>query len=577
MTESKPMRFAVLCNGKTFSKWEAECIESLMNSGVAEPVLLIVNGNPPLPPSSLLKRLAGIKPSGHLIWRLFNRFYVNRKSRATAQTDLSSTLEAVKVLTCKTEKKSKFSEIFHDDDMRQIRELKLDFILRFGFGIIKGEILKSAKFGIWSYHHGDPSQYRGQPPGFWELYNRSNLAGAVLQRLSETLDAGTILHAGQFKTERHSYVATRDRLYFGASQWVKRTCIAFAQNEQFLSTFEGSTESGPIYKTPNNIEMMKFLGLTVLEFIKVQFNSLFVHQQWSVAVIDGPIHEVAGLDTEESQSQLLKKAKWASEPKRAFLADPFGANIEASSQGLRIFVEKYDWDQQIGEIGYIGYDDKLGFSDYHPAFKADFHLSYPSIFEDGARQYCIPEASESGSVNILEMQDGLPINFGSGITVPIPAVDPTIVKHNNRYWLFCSFDTPVANTDLHLYYSSKLEGPWSPHPLNPVKTDVRAVRPAGSLFTFEGNLYRPAQDCSVQYGGQIHVNLIAVMDEQNFEETTVAKCSPDSTGRYPYGLHTLSAAGQYTIIDGARKTFIPRYFGATIFQKIRKKLGLSPQ
>jgi hypothetical protein len=46
---------------------------------------------------------------------------------------------------------------FEDDDIRRIRELDLDVILRFGFRLLRGAILDSARYGVWSYHHGDNS------------------------------------------------------------------------------------------------------------------------------------------------------------------------------------------------------------------------------------------------------------------------------------------------------------------------------------------------------------------------------------------------------------------------------------
>ena len=39
-----------------------------------------------------------------------------------------------------------------------------------------------------------------------------------------------------------------------------------------------------------------------------------------------------------------------------------------------------------------------------------------------------------------------------------------------------------------------------------VKTDVRSARPAGTPFVYQGELYRPAQDCSRTYGGSIVIH-----------------------------------------------------------------------
>ena len=48
-----------------------------------------------------------------------------------------------------------------------IKSKNLDILFRRDFRILKGEILNSARFGIWSFHHGDNDHFRGLPPGFW--------------------------------------------------------------------------------------------------------------------------------------------------------------------------------------------------------------------------------------------------------------------------------------------------------------------------------------------------------------------------------------------------------------------------
>jgi len=50
------------------------------------------------------------------------------------------------------------------------------------------------------HHHGDNDYYRGGPAYFWEVYERNPLSGAILQVLTEHLDAGMVLCKGQFAT-----------------------------------------------------------------------------------------------------------------------------------------------------------------------------------------------------------------------------------------------------------------------------------------------------------------------------------------------------------------------------------------
>src|SRR5262249_31739040 len=90
---------------------------------------------------------------------------------------------------------------YRDEDIRAIKSLNLDVLLRFGSGILHGEILSASRFGILSFHHGDNRINRGGPAGFWEVYFRQDATGFVIQQLTEEVDAGNVLFRGCFATK----------------------------------------------------------------------------------------------------------------------------------------------------------------------------------------------------------------------------------------------------------------------------------------------------------------------------------------------------------------------------------------
>jgi hypothetical protein len=138
-----------------------------------------------------------------------------------------------------------------------------------------------------------------------------------------------------------------------------------------------------------------------------------------------------------------------------------------------------------------------------------------------------------------------------------PAVDPTVFEHDGRWWMLCTHKEYGDNGELHAFYADDLLGPWSPHVGNPVKTDDSSSRPAGTPFTHEGRLYRPAQDCSSGYGLRVVLNEIVRLTPTEFDEHVVTTVAPDASGPYPDGLHTISTAGDWTVIDGKRRIFSP--------------------
>jgi len=66
-------------------------------------------------------------------------------------------------MECAVMKRGRYSEYFTDEDIERIRAFKLDFLVKFGFGITRGAILDVARYGVWSFHHDDEARYRGSP------------------------------------------------------------------------------------------------------------------------------------------------------------------------------------------------------------------------------------------------------------------------------------------------------------------------------------------------------------------------------------------------------------------------------
>src|SRR5690606_37026312 len=113
--------------------------------------------------------------------------------------------------------------------------------------------------------------------------------------------------------------------------------------------------------------------------------------------------------------------------------------------------------------------------------------------------------------------------------------DPTLFKHEGRYWLLFTLqdDGAWGNQKLYAYHAPSLDAPWTAHPLNPVKCDIGATRPAGNVFSVEGSLFRPSQDCSTTYGGALVINQILALTQDRFEEREVARLRPLKASPYP--------------------------------------------
>jgi hypothetical protein len=273
---------------------------------------------------------------------------------------------------------------------------------------------------------------------------------------------------------------------------------------------------------------------------------LYAHETWNIGLVYEPISTFA-------EGEATHTIHWLSPPSNdRYYADPFGLERNGS---LYILCEEFDYRSNKGRIISIEMKQKKYESTPRVAMEFPFHTSYPYLIESRGEIYCIPETARAMEIALYRSVD-FPCRWEKVSTlVPrFPARDATVFEHNGLWWLTCS-GSPTT-PDLYAWYSSDLLGPWVPHPSNPVKKDPSSSRPAGTPFVCDGILYRPAQDCSRTYGGRIILNRVRVLTTDAFKEDSATVIEPNVSGPYPHGLHTISAAGDVTLIDGKRNEFI---------------------
>ena len=115
-------------------------------------------------------------------------------------------------------------------------------------------------------------------------------------------------------------------------------------------------------------------------------------------------------------------------------------------------------------------------------------------------------------------------------------------------------ERPLARADQRnrklrrLYSDDPLSENWNPHPLNPVVSDVREARSAGRIFEYEGNIYRPSQNCGGRYGRGLNLSKILKLSETEFEETVIGAYEPH-WDKDLLGVHHISYDRGLTLID----------------------------
>ena len=557
-----PLRIGLLLDTKMLPACFAEALGQIARSNFARLELVVFNGDAQLqslhspPPRSMVRRtlaiLAERKRRRKLLFALYQRWDAKHISEAQdplREVDCGEYLKGIESLTV-TPVAKRFVHRFPEDAVRRLREKNLDVLIRFGFNILRGDILQAARYGVWSYHHGDNNEYRGGPAYFWELYEDNPLSGAVLQVLTEELDAGKVLHKGIFATCRGvSWARNRVQPYWGSTTFLIQKlrqlhdCGWERVDAEALppEPYRGKTK---IYTAPTNGQMLRWFARQLIRtFVRRTLRLVRGRRlpHWRLALNWGSQSCIAGDGKTD-----LTRFQWIESPPGHFYADPF--LIEHSGKPW-VFFEDFDYRAQKGVIACAEVTGK-GISKVIPALEKPYHLSYPCVFWDEAGLYLVPESNSNKTVELYRCTR-FPDAWETVATLmQIPAVDTTVWVEDGLYWFFVTLkEARGAAFQLCLFYSRTLTGEWTSHPQNPIATDVRFSRGAGAIFKEQGKLFRPSQDCSGNYGRRCTLNEIVVLNEREYRErpriAVVAEGIPGILGT-----HTYSRLAQLEVIDG---------------------------
>jgi hypothetical protein len=259
----------------------------------------------------------------------------------------------------------------------------------------------------------------------------------------------------------------------------------------------------------------------------------------------------------------------------AYDADPFGIERDGV---LTVFVEAFDYRVRRGEIHFYQYDAEDRLIDQGVALSEPWHLSYPTLIEDGGELYMLPEGYKSGG-SILYRCARFPDRWEPVARLgETAAIDATLVRRDGLWWMFHALPGPEdrAMRELHLAWAESLAGPWTDHPANPVMTGFETSRPGGTTFVKDGVLHLPIQDCAATYGAAINLLRIDTLSPDAFSAQIIQRFEAgDLIEGFADGLHTLSGYGDVSFIDvkSIRSSPAERWLKTEF--KARRLLGLN--
>lgn len=563
MTAKEPLRVGVFLDTFEQPRWVARVLSEIQESGIARVVLVVENAaKPPEAGSSALRRIVD-RPELLLYWgysRVDELLFAHRRGRTAPlaakreqplenpfdEVDVHNLLEGADHLRV-LPKMTRFSDYFESSDVTTLRAHHLDVVVRFGFRILRGDVLETARYGVWSYHHGDNRRYRGGPAGFWEVFERSPVTGSVLQILTEDLDNGVVIYRSFAGTDPYSVARNRANYFWTASAFVQRRLRDLHRDGDAVlagpreRVRELNVYSDRLYTRPSNQEMIVLLGRHGARVARDRLHQRLRPAKWVLAYCMGSV------------PTSLYRFRYRVPPSDRFWADPFP--IEWDDRRF-VFFEDYVYANGRAHISMMEVGGDGSWSDPIQVMDPGYHVSYPFMFEWQGELLMIPETVDQRRVELWRC-----VRFPDRwerdrvLLDGVRAVDATLAEIDEQWCMFVNIAVEGSRDfeELHLFTAADPRGPWLPHRCNPVKSDVRSSRPAGRLFQWNGTWHRPAQDGSGRYGRAVAINRIRHMDSSRFEEDVVARIEP-RWDRRVIATHTFNMVPGLTVVDALMRS-----------------------
>ena len=130
------MKFTILSDSINLQDWQYNSIKELLKINGLKCETIYINNN--------LKLIN--KSFKNIFFRIFFKLFFKSKENKKSIKDL---IPNVIIKNVKTKKVGIYKEEFMDSEINEIKDSSLSFIIRFGFGILSGDILKVSKYGVW--------------------------------------------------------------------------------------------------------------------------------------------------------------------------------------------------------------------------------------------------------------------------------------------------------------------------------------------------------------------------------------------------------------------------------------------
>lgn len=379
-----------------------------------------------------------------------------------------------------------------------LNDERIDVIIKFGMSLLRIDENLS-QLPILSFHHGDPSKYRGRPAGFYELLHNEEKSGLIVQKLTNDLDAGKILAFAESKLVHYSYKKSAEQFYQQSQFLLRKALINLnAGNSVSIST------NGKNYRLPSNFTVIQFLAiLSSRRFKHLVYGAVF-EKKWKVGTFE--------FKPNLRSDNLIDSScinEFAIEPEYIFYADPF-FSLDSSKVRLEALGKK----SGLGDIIEIDPEN----SDGSKLLLTGDHYSYPFSFLLNGKEQLFPEVASHSSQYFFSLKGDQKEQVTIRGLEDKRLVDATMLNHNGLWYLFFGEDN-FAHSVLNLWVSGSMTDEFKKHPGSPICISPSSARMAGRILLTDDGLFRFGQNNNRAYGSAITISEITELSPDQYMET----------------------------------------------------------
>jgi len=420
-----------------------------------------------------------------------------------------------------------------DERIGRLKAMRLDVLLNLSLEDTPELLLDVARFGVWSLQCNENRITIGTQFGWLETLQNEALLHCAIE--SYRNDQTQIVAESILAVHPYSFSHNQKLFFWRSSDVLPRALkqlYSMGEKEFFAQAKPANQPSR--YQKPTTGQL---LTLAWKQIAKTFENKMW--RQWF------PYRGVlmAGVHSEGN------KLNWGAlktqvPPRGTRWSNPFVLKKQNTSY---LFFEEYIHAKKRGHISFAVIENDGDISESLVVLERPYHVSYPFIFEYRGEFYMIPSTANDKVEVYRCARFPDQWEYHKTIMRDTDAVNATLIEHSMRWWMFAG-----VSDELHLYYTDDpLSENWTPHPMNPIVSDVRSALPAGRIFRRDGGLVRPARDSSLRHGRAVSFYRITKLTTNEYEEELLERIEPPNND--VLGVSTYTNAGNLIVVDVVRK------------------------